>query len=203
MSLQSYNDSNLTPGSLPDNYQEVLSWRVTGQPGRVIALNVLGTFLLMGFGWIFFTLAVRLGKLPANFEFGPGGIGITIVGILLILILHELTHGLTMQRFGAKPRYGVLWKQMMFYATSPGFAYRRNNYVVIALAPLIFISFLVVLGMWLLQGTLWVALLGTCGTINAAGAIGDMWITLIVLRYADTAYVMDERDGVRVFLPKP
>jgi hypothetical protein len=24
-----------------------------------------------------------------------------------------------------------------------------------------------------------------------------------VLRYAVTAYVMDERDGIRVFLPKP
>jgi hypothetical protein len=30
-----------------------------------------------------------------------------------------------------------------------------------------------------------------------------MWITTIVLRYAATAYVMDERDGIRVFLPRP
>jgi hypothetical protein len=82
--------------------------------------------------------------------------------------------------------------------------YHRNNYVVITLAPFVFLSILVVLGMWLLQGTLWVALLGICGIVNASGAIpGDMWITMIVLRYAATAYVMDERDGIRVFLPKP
>ena len=87
----------------------------------------------------------------------------------------------------------------MLYATSPGYAYRRNNYVVIALAPFVFISILVVLGMWLLQGTLWVVLLGLCGAVNASGAIGDMWITMVVLRYASTAYVMDERDGIRVF----
>ena len=65
------------------------------------------------------------------------------------------------------------------------------------------ISILVVLGMWSLQGTLWVALLGICGVINASGAIGDMWITAIVLRYPITAYVMDERDGVRVFSLAP
>jgi Putative zincin peptidase len=91
----------------------------------------------------------------------------------------------------------------MFYATSPGYAYRRNDYVVTALAPFVFLSTLFVLGMWLLQGTLWVALLGICGVLNAAGAIGDMWISMIVLRYPATALVMDERDGMRVFLPRP
>jgi hypothetical protein len=29
-----------------------------------------------------------------------------------------------------------------------------------------------------------------------------MWITMIVLRYTATVYVMDERDDIRVFLPK-
>jgi membrane protein YdbS with pleckstrin-like domain len=72
------------------------------------------------------------------------------------------------------------------------------------LAPLFILSILVILGMWFVQGNaLWVALLAMCGTINAAGAIADLWIAIIVLRYASTAYVMDERDGVRVFLPNP
>ena len=36
--------------------------------------------------------------------------------------------------------------------------------------------------------------------ILCLSAIGDLWIAIIVLRYASTAYVIDERDGVRVFL---
>jgi len=32
--------------------------------------------------------------------------------------------------------------------------------------------------------------------------VGDLWITTIVLRYPATAYVIDEKDGIRVFLPK-
>jgi hypothetical protein len=39
-----------TTGLLPNNYQEVLSWKVTGKPIRVIALNILGLFFFVIFG---------------------------------------------------------------------------------------------------------------------------------------------------------
>jgi len=202
--MQTINDQIPTSGSLPDDYQEILSWKVTGKPMRVIALNVFGVILFIIFGMIFSSLAISLGKLPSdgNLKLGLGEISLAIAGIVVTFVLHELTHGLVMQMFGASPKYGIIWKGLMFYATSPGYAYRRNNYVVIALAPFVFISTLVVLGMWILQGTAWVALLAICGIVNASGAVGDMWITMIVLRYAAIAYVMDERDGIRVFLPK-
>jgi hypothetical protein len=171
-----------TSGSLPNDYQEVLNWRVTGKPGRVVAVQILSVLALVIFAVLFFGLAVTLGKSPTQGKFGLGEIGAIFAGVLLALVLHELTHGLVMRMYGAKPKYGILWKGLMFYATSPGYAYRRNNYVVIALAPFVFISTLVVLGMWFLQGTLWVPLLGICGVFNASGAIGDMWMTMIVLR---------------------
>jgi hypothetical protein len=192
-----------TSGALPDGYHEVLSWRVTEKRIRVVGLTILSVPLFVVSALIFLNLAITLGKLPSRLEFGLGEIGLMVAGILLALILHELTHGLVMQMYGAKPKYGVLWRQMMFYATSPGYAYRRNNYIGMALAPLFALSVLVILGMWLLSGTFWVFVFGVCGVINVSGAVGDMWITLIVLRYAAPAYVMDERDGIRVFLPKP
>lgn len=197
--------SDPVSGSLPNNYQEVLYWRLTEKRIRVIILNILGLFLFVIFGLLFSSLAASLGNLPLEDEitFGLSEISLVFAGVLLTLVLHELTHGLVMQMFGARPKYGILWKQMMFYATSPGHAYRRNNYIGIALAPFVFISILAVLGMWLLQGTLWVSLLGIGGIINASGAVGDLWITMIVLRYPAIAYIMDERDGIRVFLPKP
>jgi hypothetical protein len=203
--MQTINDQIPASGSLPDDFQEVLSWKVTGKPMRVIALNIFGVILFIIFGMIFSSLAISVGRMPSegNFRLGLGEMGLAIAGIVLTFILHELTHGLAMQMFGAKPKYGIIWKGLMLYATSPAYAYRRNDYVVISLAPFVFISTLVVLGMWVLQGTPWVALLGICGIVNASGAVGDMWISMIVLRYAGTAYVMDERDGIRVFLPKP
>jgi len=147
--MQKINDRIPTLGVLPADYQEILSWKATGKPRRVIALNVVGIFLLIVFGITFSSLAISLGKLPSdgNFRLGLGEISLAIAGILRTFVLHELTHGLVMQIFGASPKYGIIWKGLMLYATSPGYAYRRNNYVVIALAPFIFISTLVVLGM--------------------------------------------------------
>ncbi|MBI5950423.1 MAG: DUF3267 domain-containing protein [Chloroflexi bacterium] len=169
----------------------------------MIILNILGIILFIIFGMIFSSLATSLGKLSSDgsVRLGLGEISLAIAGILLTFVLHELTHGLVMQIFGARPKYGIIWKGLMLYATSPGYAYSRNNYVAIALAPFVFISVLVVLGMWVLQGTAWVALLAVYGIVNASGAVGDMWITMVVLRYAATAYIMDERDGIRVFSP--
>ena len=199
--MQKIYDQIHAPGTLPDDYQEVLSWKVTGKPMRVIVLNILGILLFIIFGMVFSSIAISVGKMPSegNFRLGLGEISLAIAGIVLTFVLHELTHGLAMQMFGASPKYGIIWKGLMLYATSPGYAYRRNNYVVISLAPFVFISALVVLGVWILQGTAWVALLAICGVVNASGAVGDMWITMIVLRYPATAYVMDERDGIRVF----
>ncbi|MBK9210471.1 MAG: hypothetical protein IPL71_20185 [Anaerolineales bacterium] len=34
--------TTIDQGALPENYQEVLSWKLTGKPMRVIALNVVG-----------------------------------------------------------------------------------------------------------------------------------------------------------------
>jgi hypothetical protein len=54
----------------------------------------------------------------------------------------------------------------------------------------------------LLAGTPWVLPLAVSAAINAAGAVGDLWISRVVLRYPKESFVMDERDGVRIFLPE-
>lgn len=190
-------------GALPDGYHEVLYWRVTDKPVRVIVLQAVGVLLLLVFGVIFFNIAGSLGRMPTQGNIGPLEIGLMLVAILLTFVLHEATHGLVMRALGARPQYGILWKSAMLYATSPGFSYRRNSYIVITLAPLVVLSALAVLGIWLMQGTLWVAVLAVCGAFNASGAIGDVWISTIVLRYAPAARIVDERDGIRVFLPRP
>jgi hypothetical protein len=197
------NSQASSSGTLPDNYQEVLHWTIKENPARLILLQILAIPLCVLSGLAFSRLAVSLGRLPSPLTFGLVEIVIAIAAILLTIVLHELAHGIAMQMFGARPRYGALWKQAMFYATAPEYAFRRNDYIQIALAPFVLLSALAVLGMWFLSGTFWVAALAIGGIINASGAIGDLWITMIVLRYPVTAYIIDEKDGIRVFLPKP
>lgn len=206
------------PGAVPDNYHQVLDWKITQNSRQLLLLNLLsipwlllcaGLLMLWKMGWdTFWSFASpnNIGK-P---ESGSGQIFIIAnwalaiaAGVAVMIVLHELVHGMTMRRFGAKPRYGVLWSGLMFYATAAGFAFRRNDYLKVALAPLGMLSLLVMALLAAPVSTNLATLLIICGAFNAAGAIGDLWITRVVLRYPAHAYVIDERDGVRIFMPKP
>jgi hypothetical protein len=183
-------------------YQQVLHWTVKGHPARAIWIQLLGipVFLLLGLG--FAIMAFRIGKLPDNSTISLLEIGVVPAGMVITIVLHELVHGLVMGKCGAKPQYGVLWRQLMFYAACPGYGFRRNSYILMALAPLVVLSSLAIIGMLLLQGTNWVGLLALCATINGSGAFGDVWLVSLVLRYPKNAYVVDEKDGVRVLMRK-
>jgi hypothetical protein len=83
----------------------------------------------------------------------------------------------------------------------PGYAFQRNQYLVVILAPLVSLSILACLGILVLAGTTMVWMLAVWATINGSAAIGDLWIMTIVLRYPSRAYVIDEHDGMRIFMP--
>ena len=89
--MQTTIDQISASGALPENYQEVLSWKLTGKPMRVIALNVVGVIFFFIFGMIFSSIAFRLGKMPSvgNFRVGLVEISLAIAGILITSILHE------------------------------------------------------------------------------------------------------------------
>jgi hypothetical protein len=190
-------------GTLPVAYHEVLYWKVTAKPSRLIGVQALALVSFILFGLLFAGLAIGLGKLALSgtFALGLRESSALLIGIVLTLVAHELTHGLAMWLAGATPRYGIFWQGMMLYATSPGYAYQRNTYAAILLAPFALISALAVLGIGLLPGSPWTTLVVICGAVNASGAIGDLWMARIALRYPTTARIVDERDGMRVFVP--
>jgi hypothetical protein len=125
---------------------------------------------------------------------------IFLIGIPIVIALHELVHGIVMQSFGARPRYGFWKKGLMFYAKAPGYAFKRNQYALIVLAPLLSLSVLICLGIFLLARNSIVWVLALWAIVNASAANADVWITALVLRYPRSAYVVDERDGMRILL---
>ena len=189
------------PGALPASYHEILYWRLGDRPKQLLALQAISILLFFVFGMLFLNLAVFVGRLPERLAFGLAEVGALVICVALTLVLHELTHALAMRIFGARPAFGVLWKKAMLYCTSPGFAFSRNRYIAITLAPLIVLSAVAIAGMALFSGTLWVAILALCAAMNASGAVGDIWMTIVVRRNPPAAFVMDERDGIRVILP--
>lgn len=194
-------NSNTFSGKPPSDYQEVLYWRIAERTGRIITMNLLSIPLALLFGIGFFYFVRLFGKSPENVSFNSVQAVVLLVGILLVFVLHELSHGIAMQAFGATPRYGVIWKGMMFFATAPGYAFPRNQYLVISLAPLVSLSILACFGILIQVGTSNVWFWAVWAMVNGSGTIGDLWITSITLRYPEHAYIIDERDGIRVFLP--
>jgi len=194
--------SSLTPGALPPNYHEVLYWKIAQSRGRLVLLNLISVPLFLVWSAVFLLFAALFGRLlEAKVTGNTTELVVLLVAIALIIVLHELTHGVTAQFYGARPQYGFLWKGLMFYATTPGYAFTRNQYLVVLLMPLIGLSLLAMLGIIGLAGSPLAVLLTLCAIFNATGAIGDLWSLLIVARYSAQAYIVDERDGLRVFLP--
>jgi len=194
--------SDTFPGKPPADYQEVLYWRIAERIGRILVMNLLSIPLAFVFGIVFFFFISLFGKPPEFVSIDSIQSVVLLVGILLVFVLHEIAHGVAMAAFGAKPRYGVIWKGLMFYATAPGYAFPRDQYLVISLTPLVSLSILACFGILIQAGTSNVWLWAIWAVVNGNGTIGDLWITAITLRYPEYAYIIDERDGIRVLLPK-
>jgi len=189
-------------GTPPSDYKEVLYWKISEKTGRIVIMNLLSVPLAFVFGIGFYFFVRIFGEPPKFIVHNSKQDLILLVGIFIIVTLHELAHGVAMQTFGAQPKYGFMWKGLMFYATSPGYAFQRNQYIIVSLAPLASLSILACCGILIFAGTSLVWLLAIWATINASAAIGDLWITTIVLGYPSNAYVIDERDGMRISMPQ-
>lgn len=194
--------SNTVPGQTPLDYKEVLYWKISEKLSSTIIMNLLSIPLALFCGIGFFIFINLFGK-PNEITEGNSNFGlILVIGIILVIVLHEFAHGVAMRTFGAPVKYGFIWKGFMFYATSPGYAFQRNQYLVVGLAPFISLSILACAGILILSGTWMIWLLAVWATINGGAAIGDLWIMSIVLRYPSYAYVIDEHDGMRIFMPQ-
>jgi hypothetical protein len=190
-----------SPIHLPGNYSEVLYWKLSHHRKLLVVLNVVG-LALMGLSLpLFFAWARLWHPEIVSLELSVLQMGVALIAIAITIVLHELTHGLALRAYGAQPKYGVMWQEMMFYATAAGYAFRRNAYIVIALAPLVGLS---LVGMALLMLPLpdWLVLIIVFSiALNVGSAIGDLWLVRVTLGYPLSAYIVDEKDGLRVFMP--
>jgi hypothetical protein len=186
--------------TLPPYYQEVQYLNIN-EHGVLLWLNVMSLVPLTISALIVFgSLLVyneELGS-PLVINALPGSIP-TLVGlasVLIVLPLHEWIHGLVIARCGHKPRYGV--KLFVLFATSDGALFRRDEFVRVALAPLVVITAMGGLLMLFLPFGMayWV---GLAVVLNAGGAIGDLWMTAVALRYDPSTLIRDEEDSMRIF----
>jgi hypothetical protein len=167
------------------------------EPKLLLWLNILALVpllamvILMGWWW------ALIGRSPGGNVDVPWWIAVIAI-LLVVLPLHEFLHGAAITAIGHRVRYGAKLSKGVLYATAENALFRRNEYLAVALAPLVGITLLAMALMLVVpQGFAYYLAIGA--VLNAGGAIGDLWSVGVLLRYPASVLVRDESDGFRIY----
>jgi len=158
-----------------------------------IALNLAGLALLFLFGRLFLQIgaAIRPEIESATLfsVFAHVDLLAMVLGLIGVLILHELVHGFFFWLFtGERPKFGL--HILYAYAAAPDWYIPRNRFFVVGLAPFAGIS---LAGLLLLPFVPFpaVPILLFCLIFNAAGSVGDLAVGGWLLSQPKTLMIND------------
>ncbi|BAY92730.1 hypothetical protein FDUTEX481_00698 [Tolypothrix sp. PCC 7601] len=193
--------------NLTNRQQPIYVFQVT--PEISLIWTTLGSLLLIiaaaGASWYYATIHGE--TLIFSVESSEGGVWRGIIPFIFLfvvtfgtIIVHELVHGIAFAAFGGSPRYGLKIKYLLplAYATSPGNFFRRNNFLVIGLAPLVVIDILCLLLLAIFPQAPWLIWVIA---INTGGAIGDIWMAVQLIRCPQSIRVEDREEGMAIYAP--
>ncbi len=69
------------------------------------------------------------------------------LGMVIVIPFHELLHGVAYKLAGArKVKYGACLRQMLFYASAPGFVVGKKQFTIVALLPFVILNLVFIAG---------------------------------------------------------
>ncbi len=116
----------------------------------------------------------------------------SVIGYIVILPIHEGIHGLAFAFWGGKPHFGAKLP-LALYCGAREQLFRRDEYLVVGLAPLVVITLVGIIIIAWAPGTaayLWFALAG-----NISGAAGDVMAARRLQRLPKDTVVEDTETG--------
>ena len=120
-------------------------------------------------------------------------------GIVVFMVLHELTHGAFFWLFTRHPPV-FSFRGAYVFAGAPGWYLSRLQHLIVGLAPLAVLS---ILGLFLLIfmpiGFLDALLFGMLA--NISGAVGDLWVAILEIRECKDLVVEDSGDRFNFYMP--
>jgi len=129
--------------------------------------------------------------IPAKSFFdNSSDLSIVFVFVLLaVMVIHELIHGLFFYIFTKeKPAFG--FKHTFAYAGAPLWFISKSRYYYVTLSPLIIISLAGILLMQISPSEISYFIFMTVSA-HAAGCVGDIWISLYLLKMPGKSYIND------------
>ena len=188
--------------TLPENYRPFARLNIEDKRTQLI-LNIAGLVLLAVFGVLFFLwmAAFHSNEFAAGiqFNFHIGQFLAAILALIIVLVLHEGIHGLAYWLLaGVRPVFA--FKGAYAYAAAPGWYVARGPYLAIGLAPLVLLSLAGMLALAIAPLN-WLAVIYFAVVMNAAGAVGDLWVAVLLLRAPRGCLALDSGEEIQLFAP--
>lgn len=177
---------------LPDGYGERI--KIDLQKNKTEALLVNGLALVI------MLVLIEIGHLvvpvQALLRLGITKLLLMVIGVLLYLVLHELTHAVCMKYYGAeKVKFG--YTGLYAYAGSDAY-FGKKPYIVIALAPVV-VWGVVLLILNLLAGDGWFWVVWLIQVSNLSGAAGDLYVTAKLSKMSADILIQDSGVSMTVY----
>ena len=196
--------------SPPKGYVEIAVIDLTSERGMKFSAILLGLALIVAVAVAMarYVDIVRPGALDLGItEEQGGGISLSVdlgsllsyfTVLVLVLIFHELLHGVVFWRMsGETPVVGL--KGIFIYVSAPSSVYlQRNKYLWVGAAPIISLTLVGVLLVPFLPSSL-ILLDMLFVTLNAAGSAGDLVMILMLLRYPSSSLIRDLGSGMVIY----
>ena len=127
-------------------------------------------------------------------------VALNILGYVAMIPAHEAVHALVILALGGRPRFGLKFP-LAAYCTAPNQLFPRNDYLAVALAPLIVLSGLALIIAALAPNVAAALLLAVAG--NVSGAVGDLEVTRAIRQQAPDTLVADTATGYIAYRLEP
>jgi hypothetical protein len=194
--------------TLPANYTLAGTIDLSKDRRALWILNFIALVLFLFSAWFLVWLAVTIRPSSAarGFSFSSGSLG-SLVGWLVyivattigMVVIHEAIHGLFFWFFTAsRPRFG--FRGTYAFASAPDWFIPRHLYLVIALAPLVLMTFVGLAAIFVVPDNLLPALLFLIA-MNFSSSVGDMMVAGWLLRKPTGILSQDYGYAVRFFRP--
>jgi hypothetical protein len=168
-------------------------------------LNLTAVPLLFIFGWFFsrvISLLRSINPFPNGFwgmvtTFSGWGLIVILLSVILMLVFHELIHGLFFWIYThVRPKFAL--KSGYAFAAAPEWYLPKFQYITVGISPLVVISLLSIVFSIFVSAHI-IPYLVFIATFNAAGALGDMIVVAWVIRQSKTIFINDLGDKFSTF----
>ena len=193
--------------TLPEGYDLSRTLDLVNDRKLLLILSAasLGLFLVswVGLAWLLRLLRPDF-PIDASFEFTPSGTGglllplLVLLGVIFVMvILHEAIHGVCFWMFtGGQVKFA--FKGAYAYAAAPDWFLHKRPYMFVSMAPLVLITVFGLMVLWWAPSG-WIAPLMLLIAMNASGAIGDIYVLILLTKMPEDALVQDFGELMKLF----